>query len=318
MCNTKSAPDVDDPPTDIEEGGGGEAVQIKNMPKMGYKAGLAILNEAAVNRDMKLPPEVRVYNTRVGMDGNYVKTSLVSEGYPVYSKLGDLGWMTVKGGAWVCGKVSTVLRTSTKKNKTKSNPSAYSHWEEKKKIPDADFEKKARIDVYEFPEFNAIPYWARAGPWSPVAIVSLFLCGILVTALFLDGYESYPIGTDDKRYEPNTTAGGIWRLCVGIYMACLSIYRFFTTEKAMFRKVLLTSYTMSCWNLLTIRLILSGLGTWITPYERVAEYFRSPSLTGASTVVGIWWVVIFPIALIFILETKEQRIEFLNTRLPCA
>ena len=318
MCETKNAPDEDESPNDIEEGHNGDAqesndVEISSMPKVnGYKAGLAILTEAAINHEMQLPSEVRVYNTRVGMDGNYVKTSLVSDGYPVYSKLGDLGWMTVKGGAWVCGKINTVLRTPLKVKNTKNNPSAYPHWEEKKKTPDSTFEKKTRIDVYEFPEFNAIPYWARAGPWSPVAIISLFLCGILIAALFQEGYDQYPIGTSGKDLEGNTTAGGIWRLLLGTYMLCLTIYRFFTTDKEMFRKVLMTSYTMSSWNILTLRLILSGLGTWIKPYERVAEYLRSPALTGASTVVGIWWVVIFPIALIFILKTKDQRIEFLK------
>ena len=170
--------------------------------------------------------------------------------------------------------------------------------------------ERLRIKVFEVPELSSIPHSIRAGPWSPVAVFSMVVLGWGSGILGTLSYDGYPFAGKADHHTPYTTGGAVWRLVVGLYCVAIYVMKHYSAADALARLISMTSFTMVCWKVLTLRLILAGLSKWVPGLERPAEVLRFPALCGASVTVGIWWAVIVPLALLVIFKTEEQRKAF--------
>ena len=272
------------------------------------------------------PKEFVVTGTRVGVDGTYRKTSLRVEGVPLYSRLGDMAYMAVQDGRWVLwgGSDKKMVRSSSSHDG--KTPGEMKSWEELKELQcssDAvgddmtvarmEFLQRIRIRVFEVPELSSVPPNIRAGPWSPVAVYSIALLGIGIGVLSSFAAPHYPFTetSADVSYESIKPWGGIWRTLLGVYCVIIYVVKLAATKDPLQRLISATSFTMCCWKVLTLRLLVAGLSAWFTFLERPAEILRFPALCGASVTVGIWWAAIVPVAICILFKTKAQRKEFM-------
>eukprot|EP01059_Diplonema_ambulator_P036722 TRINITY_DN9286_c0_g4_i1.p1 TRINITY_DN9286_c0_g4~~TRINITY_DN9286_c0_g4_i1.p1 ORF type:complete len:400 (+),score=80.92 TRINITY_DN9286_c0_g4_i1:510-1709(+) len=280
------------------------------------KIGLKMLMESAQEEGRKHPQEIVVMGSRVGADGTYKRTDLKSEGVPIYSRLGDMAWMAVQDGRWVLWAGSDKRMIRSAEEWAGQTPLEMGAWEEKKSKTKSQhpegFMEKDRIRVFELPELVGVPHRIRAGPWSPVAVLAITLLGAGLGGLAVSSHNDYPfVGSPDQDITKETW-GGIWRLVLGLYCLVLFGIRLRITPDRLQRTIMITSYTMTSWNIMTLRLITAGLSTWVPWLERPAEILRFPALCGASVTVGIWWLIIVPMALLFVLSDERQKQEFIR------
>jgi hypothetical protein len=135
---------------------------------------------------------------------------------------------------------------------------------------------------------DAVPHKYKVGPWSPVThLVILSYLGFILLSM-LNAFNDYT--TQDYASHPN---GWIqwYRLVFALYGIA--------TSALVFRDVgiwPLLSYTLTSWNLMTLRLLTSYLaGAGFESMEVVADVLRFPALAGCSITVSIWWLVLVPI-----------------------
>lgn len=135
---------------------------------------------------------------------------------------------------------------------------------------------------------DMVPHKYKEGPWSPVThlVVLSYLCFLLLTmAMAVQSY--YP----EHYLTPPNQWIQMYRLVGGIYGL--------GTSAMVVRAVgiwPLASYTLTSWNLMTLRLIMSYLsGIGVPGAAVVADLVRFPALAGCSITVAVWWVILVPL-----------------------
>ena len=154
-----------------------------------------------------------------------------------------------------------------------------------------------------------IPKALREGPWSPVAhlVIITILGGIILT------FEHALISHQTLQTVAHTTTMGAdwiqyYRLSAGIYGIFMTVFVVMTSGLWP-----LMSYTLTSWNLATIRNLCSFVGSlgWnmSSHFQLVADVIRFPALVGCSITVTVWWLVLVPIIHCYS-GTEENRKRF--------
>lgn len=147
---------------------------------------------------------------------------------------------------------------------------------------------------------DMVPQKYKVGPWSPAAHMVVFLyAGFVILSM------SYAIEThvaSDYTHAPNDWIQ-TYRLIGGLYGFAIAGLVYYTTGIWV-----LGSYTLTSWNLMSIRLFSAYLaGVGVPGAAMVADVARYPALIGCSITVSIWWLVLVP--LIDYLLSKDTNTE---------
>lgn len=131
---------------------------------------------------------------------------------------------------------------------------------------------------------DAVPDKYKVGPWSPMAHIALFFylcCALITLNRALNSFNDHaPVYSDDV--DPSWLQS--YRLCGGVYGVCTSLLFLLVTGLWPF-----ASYTLTSWNLMTIRLIASYLaGKQVPGMAALASIVRFPALVGCTITVVIW------------------------------
>jgi hypothetical protein len=106
----------------------------------------------------------------------------------------------------------------------------------------------------------------------------------------------------------NTDSGWIqnYRLFAGVYMFMITCIVVYTSGF-----VPLCSYTVTSWNLVTIRLLftyLGSLGLSSSPsFQFIADTVRYPALVGCTITVTVWWSVLVPVISHYMPDNESRR-----------
>lgn len=135
---------------------------------------------------------------------------------------------------------------------------------------------------------DMVPHHYKVGPWSPVAhtVILAYSCFLLLT--MVSATESHV--AQEYNVVPN---GWIqpFRAFFGLF--CLTTSALIIRDAGLWP---MCSYTLTSWNLLTIRLIFSFLATAGWSWAGiVADAVRFPALVGCSVTVSIWWTILVPL-----------------------
>ena len=73
----------------------------------------------------------------------------------------------------------------------------------------------------------------------------------------------------------------------------------------------LASYTVTSWNLVTLRMLFAFIGRQLKSniLTAVASALRFPALVGSTVTVSVWWIILVPLIQSF-MEKHEQRQKF--------
>lgn len=151
---------------------------------------------------------------------------------------------------------------------------------------------------------DMVPHHYKTGPWSPVThlVIFSYLCFMLLTmGSAIDSYAS-----QDYSHPPNDWIQ-TYRLFFGLYGI--------VTSFLIYRDVgfwPLCSYTLTSWNLMTLRLVFSYLaGANIAWAGVIAGILRYPALAGCSITVTIWWAVLVPVIdYLLSMDTNKEGRKF--------
>ena len=139
-----------------------------------------------------------------------------------------------------------------------------------------------------------VPISYREGPWHPAAttVLVLFTCFLLNS--FKEAREDYnrhiePVGPEPQWLD-------MYRLIGGIYCALVTCALIYSTGIWP-----LCSYTITSWNLLTIRLLTSC--SYFAKYtlfnvpviKMISRLVTFPALVGCSITVSAWWIILVPL-----------------------
>jgi len=146
-----------------------------------------------------------------------------------------------------------------------------------------------------------IPLHLREGPWSPVAhLVLVIILGYIILT-FEHAADSYDLLLRGGSSSSGSSSSGVtpawlqpYRLVAGLYGVGMT-----ATVLATSGVWPLASYTLTSWNLATLRNLLAfvgGLGWAVSPqFQLAADVVRFPALVGCSITVTVWWLVLVPI-----------------------
>ena len=154
-----------------------------------------------------------------------------------------------------------------------------------------------------------VPISYREGPWHPAATSVLVLLACFLLNSFNDAYNDYtyyvkPVGPEPQWLD-------MYRLVGGIYCALVTCVLVYSTGIWP-----LCSYTMTSWNLLTIRLLTSC--SYFSNYTLfdapivtiISRIVKFPSLVGCSITVSVWWIVLVPLVYHLIGNDRAKRNGF--------
>lgn len=156
-------------------------------------------------------------------------------------------------------------------------------------VKDADAEKGSLVSVKRMLKFlDMVPHKYKVGPWSPVAHIVLlaYACFLILTMLMaLDSQHSQNYAIPSKNWLQT------YRLLFGLYGIATSVMILRSTGLWP-----MLSYTLTSWNLMTVRLLSSFLaGAGVAGAGDVANFVRFPALAGCSITVSIWWTILVPL-----------------------
>jgi hypothetical protein len=145
---------------------------------------------------------------------------------------------------------------------------------------------------------DMVPHHYKVGPWSPVAhtVILAYLCFLLLT--MVSATESHVaqqyISSSNWWLQPYRIVCSI----IGVGTSALII-----REAGIWP---MFSYTLTSWNLMTIRLISSFLAAagWSSA-AFVADTVRFPALVGCSITVSIWWAILVPLIDYLLSQDKD-------------
>lgn len=135
---------------------------------------------------------------------------------------------------------------------------------------------------------DVVPQHYKVGPWSPAAHITIF-----AYATFILLSISYALTT----YSPQnyTQIPNDW---IQTYRLVAALYGFGLTALVYYASGIwmLGSYTLTSWNLMSLRLFASFLaGCSVPGAALVADLVRYPALIGCSITVTVWWIILVPL-----------------------
>ena len=159
-----------------------------------------------------------------------------------------------------------------------------------------------QVNPYSMAIFERFPKQLREGPWSPMAYVALLLLSSILVMFAQEAFRTFPLDTDDE-----THPAGRWLSAVAFaYMGYILLY--------MYRNIglwPLASFTMMSWVLLTLRHFCRVVGLRV-----IGEILRFPAVTGAVITFTIWWGVLVPVIMYFLVSPDGRR-EFWYLSATC-
>ena len=154
-----------------------------------------------------------------------------------------------------------------------------------------------------------VPSAYREGPWHPAAMTVLVLFTCFLLNSFNEAHENYnqfvePVGPEPQWLD-------MYRLTCGIYCVLITCALIYSTGIWP-----LCSYTITSWNLLTIRLLTSC--TYFSKYtlfnipvvKMISRIVKFPALVGCSITVSVWWIVLVPLVYHLIGNDHSKRNGF--------
>lgn len=143
-----------------------------------------------------------------------------------------------------------------------------------------------------------IPEKYKTGPWSPAVHVYLYtVFGILL----LTAQTAYSYYNTIEQYSADDFLQ-TFRLVAGVYCALLSLGLLIVAGPWPF-----TSYTMTSWNLMTVRLLTAYCAAAGDENMKfIAGMVKFPALVGCSITVVIWWSVLVPLIHYLLRNSKEN------------
>lgn len=147
-----------------------------------------------------------------------------------------------------------------------------------------------------------VPEHFKSGPWSWAAFLYIFLyfCALV--------YYYQEVDFDEPEFHFDNIPSWIpyFRLACSLY--CFVI----TVVMVCYAGPLpLTTYTMTSWNLLTLRLLTSYLGD--LGYEwafNLSQLILFPALVGCTVTCTIWWLVLTPLISSLLQKKKKDHTQF--------
>ena len=136
---------------------------------------------------------------------------------------------------------------------------------------------------------DKVPEEYKTGPWSPVAHYVLVSFSAFLLMTMYHAIESYsnPDYSGSSHFDwlqSYRFYGALW----GILTTSLTVYFVGAWP--------LASYTLTSWNLMTVRLLTAYLaGAGFKSMELVANLVRFPALIGCTITVLVWWMVLVPL-----------------------
>lgn len=137
-----------------------------------------------------------------------------------------------------------------------------------------------------------IPSYLKNGPWSPVAhLYLIILCGyILLSSNYAVALYSELTDVNSIKFISNATANSDWiqyyRIFGTIYMLCITALVFHTSGFWP-----LVSYTVTSWNLATIRLFSSFIGasnfSFSPQFQTIAGKVNDQIITNFNTRISL-------------------------------
>lgn len=153
---------------------------------------------------------------------------------------------------------------------------------------------------------DMVPHKYKVGPWSPVThmVILCYACFLVLTmAMAAASYDPLHYKTPPNDWiQTYRLVGGIY----GIITSAMILHSVGIWP--------LASYTLTSWNLMSLRLITAYLaGSHVPGAAVVADFLRFPALAGCSITVFVWWVVLVPLIdhlLITNIHSPEGRAAF--------
>jgi hypothetical protein len=147
-----------------------------------------------------------------------------------------------------------------------------------------------------------VPEQYKTGPWC--------LAAYFYIALYLFGLAYYYDKVNADEAELSFESVPSW---IPFFRLTCSLYCFVITILLVHQAgpLPLTTYTITSWNLLTLRLFTSYLGG--LGYEwafTVSQLVLFPALVGCSITCSVWWLVLTPLISNILKKKKKDYVEF--------
>jgi hypothetical protein len=154
-------------------------------------------------------------------------------------------------------------------------------------------------DLLKF--LDNVPEQYKTGPWSLFA--RLYLVGYIT--VLAATYSEMVSSFDRQGHSDLYPWLPQFRLCAGVYCCGILGVMLYRTGPGP-----LVSYTMTSWNLLTLRLLSSWLGSlgflWAYEFSNILLF---PSLVMNTITVLIWWLVLVPL-ISYLSKSPKAKKEF--------
>ena len=144
-----------------------------------------------------------------------------------------------------------------------------------------------------------VPKYLKTGPWSVFAYIYLTAYILFLAMSFQDMNKHFDSHGHSDLY--------VWlplcRLVAAIYCSLILGVMLYHSGPGP-----LVSYTMTSWNLLTLRLFTSYIGSLgvLWAYE-LSNMLLFPSLVGNSLTVVVWWLVLVPLITYLFNDAKAKK-----------
>lgn len=147
-----------------------------------------------------------------------------------------------------------------------------------------------------------IPEQYKTGPWSPTAYayIGAYFVGLVCSHHLVNFEDDFLITLEISSWAPH------FRLLCSMY--CFAITAVLVYHAG---PLPLTTYTLTSWNLLTLRLFTSYLGD--LGYEwafNISQLVLFPALVGCSITCTIWWLVLTPLISSLLKQKYKDYKEF--------
>merc|ERR1711879_142162 len=159
---------------------------------------------------------------------------------------------------------------------------------------------------------DKMPAWVLEGSWSIAAYFYLTFIMVATIVLWWNVVQVGEVQRFADTVPPSgeqTFAAGLLRLLGGVFGLGVVVWVCWLN----FAWVI-TSYTISSWIWLSLRLFCAGLDHFVPSIElrTFAWLMRYPCIVQHSVVFFVWWLVIFPLIYLSMHDNKEMQKGFLK------
>lgn len=179
--------------------------------------------------------------------------------------------------------------------------------EKVKQVHTREDEKKLASARKMLKFLDRVPEKYKSGPWSPVAYLVLFSYAAFLLWMFKSAVQAYrPLDyTNSGRDERLLNR---FRLLAGLY----GVFNTVLTVRAVGWWPF-TSYTLTSWNLMTVRLLSASLSSQgFRQFSFLADVTRFPALVGCTVTVVVWWMILVPLIHFLLRKDPTERKFFWN------